>query len=54
MTLRQAWVRVRALPYDSPLAGALRDAAERAEQEQRSAALDDALTRYRPKGGPNA
>lgn len=47
MTLRQAWVRIRALPYDSPLAYALRDEAEAAEREQQKAELDDALTRYR-------
>ena len=51
MTLRQAWVRLRSLPYDSPLAATLRESAERAEQQQRAAEHDDVLNRYKPKGG---
>lgn len=40
-------MRLRSLPYDSPLMAALRDEAEKAEKAQQDAALDDALTRYR-------
>lgn len=47
MTLRQVWVRFWALPPDAPLLVVLRAEQEKAEADQRSADLDDALTRYR-------
>lgn len=50
MTLRQVWVRVRSLSYDSPLMGALRDEDEKAKEQRRADELDDALTRYKRKG----
>jgi hypothetical protein len=50
MTIRQLWVRIQALPPDSPLHGALRAEHEKAEQAKRSAALDDVHNRYKPKG----
>jgi hypothetical protein len=51
MTIRQVWVRVKALPHDAPLWAAERAAIEKAEKQQRDTALDDALTRYQPKKG---
>jgi hypothetical protein len=47
-------VRVKALPHDSPLWFILREERDRAEEQQRSAELDDALNRYRPKGATDA
>jgi len=49
-TLRQVWVRIQALPYESPLHAALREAEKQAEAARASAALDDVHNRYAPKG----
>lgn len=52
MTLRQLWLRINLLREepDSPLRRAFREAQAEAEQQKRDADLDDALTRYKPKG----
>lgn len=47
LTLRQLWVRLKALPGDSPLHDSLVREREEAEEARRAADLDDALNRYR-------
>jgi hypothetical protein len=49
MTIRQLWVRIRALPADAPLWESYRAEEQKAEQAKRSAALDDVHNRYLPK-----
>lgn len=46
MTLRQLWVRIRALPDDSPLAYELAAMAAEAERDKQSTAIDEALNRF--------
>lgn len=50
MSLRQLWVRIRALPSDSPLSNVLREEFAAAEEQQSHDELLDTLTRYKPKG----
>jgi hypothetical protein len=49
MTLRQAWVRIRALPDDSPLHEALRAAHQKALEREQLAAVDAALDMFKTK-----
>lgn len=49
MSLRQFWVRLKALPDDSPLHDAFRAAQAKAEIDQQSRDVDDALEMMRPK-----
>lgn len=46
MTLRQIWVRINALPYDSPYQAALREAKAQAESAEKAAAHDNALAAF--------
>jgi len=50
MTLRQVWVRIKALPPEAPLRSELRREVEEAEDEQRRRDLDSALSPYQ-RGG---
>lgn len=47
LTLRQLWVRLKALPADSPLHESLLREQQEADEAKRVADLDDALNRYR-------
>jgi hypothetical protein len=47
MSLRQVWVRVRALPYGSPLHQSVDAAIEAAEREQQARDVDDVLAMMR-------
>lgn len=47
MTLRQLWVRIKALPYDAPLLVEIRALAEKAEEERGTHEVTDALSRFR-------
>jgi len=47
MTLRQAWVRIRALPAGSPLHIALDQAERAAELDQQARSVDDAIDMMR-------
>lgn len=47
MTLRQLFVRVKALPHGSLLQQAEDEAREKAEAVRKEAELDDVLNRYR-------
>jgi hypothetical protein len=47
MSLRQAWVRIRALPYGSPLHLAIEKAQEAAELDQQARDIDDVLDMIR-------
>jgi hypothetical protein len=49
MSLRQFWVRIAALPDDSPLHEARRSAMEKAEIDKQARDVDDALDMMRPK-----
>lgn len=46
MTLRQVWVRIKALPYDSPLWIEWRAAEEKREAEERVSEIEDVLAPY--------
>lgn len=48
MTLRQLWVRIKALPWDAPLWVAVRDAEEQRKQTKASD-IDDALALVQPR-----
>lgn len=48
MTLRQLWVRIRALPGDSPVHRAVEDARVRAELDQKAQDVDDAIAMVTP------
>lgn len=47
MTLRQLWVRLRELPYESGFHAAIRKDHEDAEEQRVQTELDDVLDRYR-------
>lgn len=47
MTLRQVWVRIRSLPYGSPVHLAIEKAQETAELDQKAKTVDDALDMIR-------
>ena len=47
MTLRQAWVRIKALPAGSPLHQSLDRAREAADLDQQAQTVDDALDMMR-------
>ena len=49
MTLRQLWVRIKALPSDAPLWVEYREAQEKAEAVKQSQAIDDALAQFQSK-----
>jgi hypothetical protein len=48
MTLRQLWVRFRALPADAPIWAELEAARERRAQEQQVQEIDDTLAMFQP------
>lgn len=51
MTIRQLWVRIKALPADAPLWLEYRAAQEEAEVTEQKKAMDDALAPFRsPRG----
>lgn len=50
MSLRSTWIRLRCLRPDAPLFAALREDEELEAEQERNAAIDDALNRYRPRG----
>lgn len=47
LTLRQLWVRLKALPADAPLVAALNAAEEQAQRAEEAAAVDDAMAMMR-------
>lgn len=53
MTLRQLWVRVKALPWEAPLFVEWRAAVEKAAERDKVAGVEDALAMFgrRPEGG---
>lgn len=50
MSLRQVWVRIRALPPDSPLWIVLRGEFAEAEEQAHYDDTVEAVNRYKPKG----
>jgi hypothetical protein len=48
MTLRQLWVRFRALPYDAPIWAALEEAREKRAELQQVRDIDDTLAMFQP------
>ena len=51
MTLRQVWVRIKALPDDAPLWTAIRAVQEAAAERQQLRDLDNVLDMFKPKEG---
>jgi hypothetical protein len=49
MSLRQVWVRIRALPGDSPLHEAVREAHQKALERKQLADVDAALDMFKKK-----
>lgn len=51
LSLRQVWVRYRALPAEAPIWAVLRDEYEKAENEKREAEVAALLAQFQPAKG---
>lgn len=54
MSLRQTWVRIKALPQDSPLSVELRREEAAAEEQRHYDETEEAINRYKATGVSDA